>query len=419
MRQFTDLLPAINIESGQHWWVGYSGGLDSTVLLHLLASANLSVKISAIHVNHQISANANLWQQCCEEFCRRLNIDCVSEKVIVENRGKGIEDAARSARYAVFEKYLKPDDVLFTGHHADDQAETLLLRLLRGAGIKGLSGISAKRRFGNATICRPLLAMTRDELLAYAQQHQLQWIEDESNFSEAYDRNYLRLKVMPLLQSRWPGMQKKWSQATSLCSETDLLLTEIAREDLSRLDNRNERVGKSINLKKFKSLSVPRQHNVIRYWLEINGYSTPEQQHWQQVDEQFASNETDVKIDVHWGNVSLRLFQLKIFLLPVVLPQLSLIMKEVEQSKTENLLKKDLPNIHLRSRVGGERCRPANRTHSQTLKKCLQEFALEPWLRDQVPLVYSNDNLVAVGDLWVCADYLALPNETGLKLVWS
>lgn len=406
---------------GNRWWVGFSGGLDSSVLLHLLKSAYPDLALTAIHVNHQISPNANDWQQHCEKLCQQWGVKLIVEKVSVENQGYGIEDAARSARYAAFKKHLLPNDYLLTAHHADDQAETLLLRLLRGTGSRGLSGIAAERMFDqqhNIRLLRPLLPLTRDELLIYAHQHQLQWIEDESNFSEEYDRNYLRLQVMPLLQSRWPKFQVKWNQTAQLCTETETLLTEMAIADLQVMDLRDERIGKSISRQLFSRLSIPRQHNLLRYWLSIQGYSVPEQQHWLQIRSQIFSEKTDSSINLQWGNVSLRVYQDKIFALPLVLPELTLHMTECI-AESAILLRADLPDIHIKTRNGGERCRPAGRNHSQTLKKCLQEFGLEPWLRDCVPLIYSGNNLVAVGDLWVCAEYLAQPNEKAVQISWE
>jgi tRNA(Ile)-lysidine synthase len=406
----------------QTWWVGFSGGLDSSVLLHILKSTSANLDLVAIHINHQISPNADYWQQHCEDFCRRLGVELVTEKVTIQNRGKGIEDAARVARYQVFDRCMKRGDYLFTAHHADDQTETMLLRLLRGTGSRGLAGIASERLLNqslNTTIFRPLLQFTRNEILAYAKDQKIKWIEDESNFSEQYDRNYLRLNVIPLLQSRWPGMQKRWQQTAQHCAETEGMLIELATGDLSNVELRNERVGQSINRSLFSDVSTPRQHNLLRNWLSIQGYSIPEKQHWDQIHTQIFSEKSDSSINLQWGNVSLRVFQNRIFLLPQTMPEFNLFMTECIASDTAQLLRADLPDLHVRNRQGGERCKPADRNHSQTLKKCLQEFGLEPWLRDKVPLIYSQDNLVAVGDLWICAEYLAQPNETGLKLSWK
>lgn len=421
LQKFMQQLPDMKSTSNR-WWVAFSGGLDSTVLLHLLKLSCPNLSICAIHVNHQISPNANGWQRHCEQLCEQWGVNLIVEKVSVKNNGQGIEDAARSARYDVFKKHLLFDDYLFTAHHADDQAETLLLRLLRGTGSRGLGGIAVERVFDqqqNTKLIRPLLSFTRDELLNYANQHQLQWIEDESNFSEEYDRNYLRLQVMPLLQSRWSKFQIKWNQTAKLCSETEMLLIEMAVADLQTLAERDERIGKSINRRLYSQLSGPRQRNLLRYWLSIQGYSIPEHLHWHQIESQIFSEKSDSRINVQWGNVTLRVYQDRIFALPLVLPELTLSMSNAIADASLKLLRTDLPNIHIRTRSGGERCRPAGRNHSQTLKKCLQEFGLEPWLRDSVPLIYSESNLVAVGDLWICAEYLADENQSGLKLVWS
>lgn len=400
------------------YWVAYSGGLDSTVLLHLLKSANLSVQLCAVHVNHQISSNADIWQQHCENFCRDVGIAFFAEKVNVQKQGYGLEDAARKARYAVFESLIKKDDVLLTAHHADDQAETLLLRLLRGTGVKGLAAIATEKPCGQGRMIRPLLWVTRNELLNYAQQHNLSWVDDESNFSDIYDRNYLRLHVMPLLQKRWQGFQKKWQQAAQLCAEADSLLNEYAQMDLQAVGCRNERVGQSIDYQLFVSFSERRQQNLLRHWLIQQGYTTTEQQHWQQFIKQFFSEKTDTHINLQWGNVSLRFYQNRIYSLPLELPQLHLQQIHRQVRENEHLLRVDLPDLWITSRSGGERCRPAQRAHSQTLKKLLQEYQLEPWLRDSVPLIYSGQNLVAVGDLWICAGYLAAEGEMGIQLRW-
>lgn len=414
--QFNKEWSEIKTQSG-NVWVAFSGGLDSTVLLHLLKSANIS-NLRAVHVNHQISLNANAWQQHCAEICQAWGIPLVTEKVIVEQTGYGIEDAARKARYAVFAQVMQKNDWLVTAHHADDQAETLMLRLLRGTGVKGLSGIAASKPFEQGQVVRPLLNVTRDELVDYANQKQLSWIDDESNFSDAYDRNYLRLHLMPLLQKRWEGFQKKWNQTAGLMADADELLTDLAQLDLQQLDQRTERIGESIDLKFLSNLSKSRQQNVLRFWLQQQNFSRPEQQHWVQVYTQIFSENSEASINLQFGNLSLRVYQSRLYSLPAELPQLQLRQDIRIARQGEYLLRTDLGELHIKSRQGGERCKPAYRHHSQTLKKLLQEYQLEPWLRDQVPLVYANDKLVAVGDLWICAGFDAGVGQEGIVLSW-
>jgi tRNA(Ile)-lysidine synthase len=399
------------------WWVGFSGGLDSTVLLHALAQLQLPVTIRALHINHQISPDANQWQAQCAAVCAQLGIEFVAEKVRVINSGKGIEDAAREVRYAVFERYVDVGDCLLTAHHANDQAETLLLRLLRGTGPRGLAAMAAQRPFGRAHLYRPLLSFSRAELEDYAREHQLIWVDDESNQDDHYDRNFLRNQVLPLLASRWPSFQRKWQQTAELCARQEQLLETIAQEDVVSAELRPERVGQSIDLEFVRSLSPVRQQNLLRYWLRSAGYSTPEQSHWQQIQQQLFNGREDAEANVAWGDVSLRIFRSRLFLLPVKLPAMTLDLVAADNSHSPRL-KASLPSLHVRSRQGGERCKPAGRNHSQTLKKLLQEYGLEPWLRDLLPLVYSGEALVAVGALWICAGYVADEGETGYLLEW-
>jgi len=410
-------LPAISSASSI-WWVGFSGGLDSTVLLHALAQLQLPVQLRALHINHQISPNADAWQIQCANFCAQYSIPFHTEKVRVENTGKGIEDAARVARYAVFEKNLALHDYLLTAHHANDQAETLLLRMMRGTGPRGLAAMAATRVLGAGFLARPLLQFTRAELEAYAHTHQLRWVDDESNLDDDYDRNFLRNQVMPLLHSRWPEFKRKWQQTTELCAQQETVMEEIAREDLLNAHPIAERVGQSIDLNKLLALSPARQQNLLRYWLRSLNHTTPEQLHWQQISQQLFFGRDDAQARVAWGNVALQTYRARLYVLPVQLPEMKLQFELVASDKKPRL-KTDLPELHIRYRAGGERCKPAGRTHSQTLKKLLQEYELEPWLRDKVPLVFSGDDVVAVGDLWVCAEFVAAAGESGNRLIWQ
>ncbi len=404
-------------ETSAIWWIGFSGGLDSTVLLHALAQLQLPVQLRALHINHQISPNADAWQAQCADFCAQLSIPFHTEKVRVVSTGKGIEDAARAVRYAVFEKNLAPNDVLFTAHHANDQAETLLLRLMRGTGPRGLAAMASLRVLGAGLLVRPLLRYSRVELEAYAQAHQLIWVDDESNNDDDYDRNFLRNQVMPLLHHRWPEFKRKWQQTAELCAQQEVVMEEIAQEDLQRANPVAARVGQSIDLSVLLTLSPARQQNLLRYWLRLLNCTAPEQLHWQQVEQQIFFGREDAQARVSWGNVALQTYQQRLYALPVLLPELEL-QFETSLSNNKPRLKAGLPDVRITYRMGGERCKPAGRAHSQTLKKLLQEYALEPWLRDKVPLVFSGEALVAVGDLWVCAEFVASENEVGYELIW-
>jgi tRNA(Ile)-lysidine synthase len=406
------------------WWVALSGGLDSCVLLYSLASLRLPVKLHALHINHQISPNANAWQAHCADMCARLNIAFTVVKVDVKNSGRGIEDAAREARYAVFEQHIKSGEYLLTAHHADDQAETLLLRLMRGTGPRGLAAMAQQRPLGQGTLFRPLLNFSRADLEDYARVQGLSWVNDESNADDHYDRNYLRNQVMPLLRERWPAFTGNWQQTAELCAANEVLIEELAAQDLVLADFKPALIGTCISLVYTESLSLARRHNLIRMWLRGQGLNTPEQQHLQQIEQQIIGGRQDAETQVTWGDVSLRVYRQRIYALPLAhlpcvpdsplafAPTIALsagfqFAFEYVEFCDRPLLNPNLSNLHLRFRQGGERCRPSGRAHSQTLKRLLQDYGIEPWLRESLPLIYSNDDLVAVADLWVCEGFQA------------
>ncbi len=413
---FKHFLPPITGEIT--WWIALSGGLDSCVLVNALAALKLPVQLHALHVNHQISSNANTWQQHCADICLRLGIPFTAVKVSVENTGRGLEDAARNARYSVFEQHLKQGDYLLTAHHADDQTETLLLRLMRGAGPRGLAAMEQSRLLGQGILYRPLLTFTRAELEAYAHCHELSWVNDESNSDDHYDRNYLRNQVMPLLRQRWPVFAQKWQQTAELCAANEALMEELAGQDLLLADFREEFIGTSITLAWLIGLSIARRQNLLRAWLRGQGLAIPEQQHLAQIETQVISGRQDAKTQVSWGDVSLRVYRGRVYALPMVdLPASGELQFIVSKLVDKPLLKQDLPNLHICFRRGGERCRPAGRAHSQTLKHLLQDYGVAPWLRESLPLIYSNDDLVAVSDLWICEGYTA--EESGYSLKYE
>lgn len=421
------------------WWIALSGGLDSCVLLHALAALKLPVQLRALHINHQISPNANRWEQHCAAICEALAVPFTAVKVEVKNQGRGIEDAAREARYSVFERFVQPGNTLFTAHHADDQAETLLLRLMRGTGPRGLAAMARSRELGQGTLYRPLLGFTRDELAAYAITQGLSWVDDESNANDHYDRNYLRNQVMPLLRERWPHFASKWQQTAELCAANEQLIDELAAQDLILAQLRRDTIGTSISLIYMQSLSLPRRHNLLRHWLRGQGLEVPEQQHLAQIEQQVLAGRQDAEVQVNWGNVSLRVYQERIYALPLAalpifvaegqrislvpgldhaLPTGGLLRLSQGELGSSCMLVADLPDLNIRFRRGGERCKPAGRHHSQTLKRLLQEYQVVPWLRESLPLIYSGDELVAVGDLWVCEGFQTDLDGYRISLRW-
>lgn len=430
------------------WIVAYSGGLDSTVLLHLVCQANrqltLPKPVCAVHVNHQLSIHADQWEAHCQQQAASLGVVFESQKVDVATEGKGIEAAARQARYQVFDKYMDADDYLLMAHHSDDQAETFWLRLMRGAGVLGLSGMKAQRLMKNGFLLRPLLSVSRQVLEQYAQHHSLRWVEDESNTSLTFDRNFIRHQLLPLCEQRWPQVRKQLINTSSHLENTQQLLNDLANIDLQQLDQRKERYGLSIDWKVARLLSQQRLSNLLRFWCEQKQFALPNTQQLAQIHEQFFSRNAQLSSAVvQWGGCELRQFNSRLYLMreiPLFTPMgeslpwditTPIQLSAAGQLVASVLNSTDRPHcfiavskikhqtLTIRWRSGGKRCTPAGRARSQTIKKLLQEYQLDTWLRDRVPLIYSRDQLVAVGDLWVCDPFAAKIGEPALRLKWD
>lgn len=413
----------------KRWVVGLSGGLDSSVLLHGVAQCGLSQPVIACHVHHGLSDLADQWRAHCQSFCTELGVELIDREVEVSNLGGGVEEAARHFRYKAFEDLLEPGDCLLLAHHRDDQAETLLLRLMRGAGPKGLAAIPAQRPLGAAQLLRPLLDVSRADLEAYAQTCQLCWVEDDSNSDERFDRNYLRRQVMPLLEARWPEFSRNWQASANLCRQQSELSEALAAEDLAEMDPQLDRAGHSLSMVALQQLTDVRRQLLLRLWCEQLNIDCPSRAQLQQIEQQLICHRQDSEAEVQWAGHSLRCYQQRLYLYPtpaapeqdwrlewdLSLP-LSLGGRSQLQAEPNKVGLQAGPTYRVCYRSGGERCKPQGRNHSQSLKKLLQEYGLPPWLRDRVPLIYRDDQLVAVGDLWVCDGYAV---QAGLKIDWQ
>ena len=259
-------------------WVAYSGGVDSHVLLHCLVTLkrelNLNFLLKVLHVNHGLSPNANDWQQHCERECQRLGIDFYAQQLVITCKPKeGVEAKARKARYAYFADIISDgNSLLLTAHHQQDQAETLLIQLLRGAGPKGLAAMPAKMAFSKGFLLRPLLDIAKQEILAYANAHQLTWVEDESNQEHAFTRNYLRHAVMPILASRWSSVAATLSRSARLCAESMALLDEYAEVFLKKCSTP---CSSYLLINELKKLEFKQQKLVLRYYLTQHDFALP------------------------------------------------------------------------------------------------------------------------------------------------
>ena len=425
------------LEAAPQILVGFSGGLDSAVLLHLLSEALPPERITAVHIHHGLSVNADAWQQHAKQVCQSLGVRLIAESVSVNATGAGLESAARDARYEVFEKHLVEGGLLLLGHHADDQVETVLFRLLRGSGARGLSGIPATRAVGAGRLIRPLLPWSKSSLHDYAKKQQLSWIEDESNQQQQFDRNYLRQAVIPQLAQRWPSYAQGIMRSAQHSGQADQLADSVARGDLTALDPRPERGGWSLDLAEFVKLEPLRQNNLLRYWPEVHGLPALGQRFIDEVMCSVLTAREDSEPKVVRGDLQICRYRQRLYLLqlsgrakvdlglclfwsgdqPLVLPDGNLLIPERVLGK--GLRVDNIDGLTVRFRRGGERCQPEGREHSNSLKKLLQEYGLEPWWRESVPLFYMDQQLVAVGDLWVCEHWQAGSEIEGLKIIWQ
>lgn len=285
--------------------VAYSGGVDSHVLLHAIVAARESFPaliIKAIHLNHQLQHTADQWALHCQQQCQDLNITCCVEKVnAAANSGESPEAAARKARYQVFSTLLKPGEYLLTAQHLDDQAETVLLQLMRGAGVKGLAAMPLVNAFVGGYLARPLLNTSQQAILDYAKAHQLNWVEDQSNQDVDFDRNFLRHRVLPLLRERRPNVENAMARSASHCAEANELLTELAVQDLSEVQLEASKILSAGALKK---LSMPRLRNVLRFWLQAQHCLLPSAVKLEHIISDVVFSRHEAKPSVEWGGVA-------------------------------------------------------------------------------------------------------------------
>lgn len=286
--------------------VAYSGGLDSTVLLHLINRLyHDSHTLQAVHVNHNLSANALEWQQHCQQQCQQWQIDFIAKSVHLIDFDKGLEAEARKLRYQVIEDTLpeQHDCLVLTGQHQQDQLETFLLQLKRGAGPKGLSCMAQASDFNaNTVLVRPLLNVSRQQLEQYAEQHQLSWIEDESNQDTRFERNFIRHQVVPVLSTKWPSFAKTASRSIALISEQQQLVDELAQHDLASLQI-DGAPQNQVAISPLLVLTLPRQRNVLRYWLASLNIIMPSQKVLDNIINEVILARIDANAVVKWGEI--------------------------------------------------------------------------------------------------------------------
>jgi tRNA(Ile)-lysidine synthase len=284
--------------------VAYSGGMDSHVLLHSVKQLNLDIR--AVHVHHGLSKNADLWVEHCRKICTDLNIEYIVKYIKIPLGKHSPEAMARDLRYQEFAKLLGEDECLLTAHHADDQAETLLLQLFRGSGTKGLAAMPERKGFMHGALLRPLLEFSRAELNEYAEQNNLNWIEDESNENIGLDRNFVRHKLMPIIKEKYPSILRTAARVTEHFAEASELLTVLAEQDYLNVQGAK---ADTLSITKLKKLSDARQSNVIRYWLHKLDLPTPNSIQLKHIKKDVLYCRNDAQPLVHWPGAEVRKFR--------------------------------------------------------------------------------------------------------------
>lgn len=423
--------------------VAYSGGLDSSVLLHLLAKfgAQNNVAIHAFHVNHGLSINAMDWQLFCKSMAEQYGVSFQVKQIVVDTQsGEGIEASARSQRYLALGQLATDAGIplLLTAHHQDDQAETVLLQLLRGAGAAGLSGMSdfnfAPDLLGSSSIiiARPLLIQSKTTLHRYAREFGIRFVEDESNADIRYTRNALRNKVMPALASIAPGYAERLSRSARHAQAAQGLL-----QDLAEIDMRTCYVSNVLQVELMRKLSVARIDNLLRYWIAGMNIRMPSAARLAEIRHQIFSARDDAKISVHHEQVIFHRYQGKIFAETIALSQPdqpkefiwqgessitfpefggTLFFDPAEDGVDANWLLAQ--SLVLRRRTGGEKMRLGKNRPSREMKKHFQNFKIPFWMRDQLPYVLVGDNILFAAGIGVNGDFYAENSGKKIRLRW-
>lgn len=445
LRKFSHALTSLP-EVGRYL-LAFSGGLDSHVLLHALVQIRQQLPpvslhpegikvcstpaIIALHVHHGLHADADSWTRHCQQICAELQVEL---RVLTVNaaadRGVSPEDAARIARYEALHAQMQEGDGLLTAHHQEDQAETLLLQLLRGSGPHGLAAMPRYASAGPALHMRPMLGMTRDEIREYAQLHQLQWIEDSSNEDTGYDRNYIRHEILPALRQRWPAVAATLSRSATHCADAAGLIDERAREDLAGLRGAE---ADQLSISSLLQLQEVRCRNLLRAWLEGLGLPLPSTAHMQHILQDVLHARADATPVVRWPGAEVRRYRDILYAMPPLTVHAAGQLLEWDVTRSLQLPGLDLAlrlevlerggldpgllsgrRVMVRFRTGGERCQPAGRQGTHDLRKLFQELGIPPWRRQRIPLIYVDDVLAAVAGLLVCEQFRASDGQHGV-----
>ena len=408
-------------------YIAYSGGMDSHVLLHLASSiAEIKSKITAVYVHHGLQIEADQWARHCETIALALgvNFQCLTVNA-QKTAGQSPEEASRDARYGVLKPLLGEYDVLLVGQHREDQLETVLIQLFRGAGVQGLSGMPLISNFGAGKKCRPFLDIAKLTITNYAQEHNLSWIEDPSNQCNDFDRNFLRNQIIPQLKQRWAGLDITVSRTARHCAISHHQIEDLAQQLLSNVLNDADL---TLSITCLLELDRDKQYLVIRQWFTLKQLRMPTEKSLRAIVNEVVLANTSANPEIKIQKNSIRRYRKKLYCLKedcenykeegVWVDNIMQWKLNNQQSlalieSLEGIPKKlwDNSDVTVNFRQGNEKIKLPGRQGRHSLKKLFQEKAIPPWERDQIPLIYINGYLAAIADLWISADFYSTDKE--------
>lgn len=420
---------------GARLCVAFSGGLDSTALLHALASLRRAQRrrfaLRAVHVDHQLQPASADWAARARVLAATLDLPLTVVPVRVATDGRSLEAAARAARHAALSRSLGDGEFLLSAHHLDDQLETVLLQLLRGAGVAGLAAMPQRAAFAAGVLLRPLLPLPRMALQAYVQRHQLVWSEDDSNADPRFDRNFLRLRILPLLQQRWPAAASTVARSAALLAEAQELLDASAEAAWRAAAD-----GPTLRVSALRAQPPAARANLLRYWLRHRGLPVPDQSRLRELCGPLLAARGDAQPQVCWPGAEVRRFDGRLHAFaPLASPPAGPIdwswmrQRSIEVPGAGILLLREDPHgdldlgrlprrLQLHFRAGGERL--AGTAGRQPLKEWLRAQRLAPWERSRLPLIHADGRLVAVADRWLAPALAATPaSRRRARLQWT
>ena len=416
-------------------FIAYSGGVDSHVLLHLASlDQELKPRVTAVYVNHGLQAEANAWA----EHCKKVSVDLgVQFKCLTVNAqkaaGQSQEEAARNARYKALKALLQECDVLLLAQHREDQMETVLLQLFRGAGVKGLSGMPTISDFGHGKMGRPFLDTSQQAINEYAKHCHLSWVEDTSNQCDDFDRNFLRNQILPQLKNRWPALDKTVSRSARHCASSQSLVQGLAHTLFEKIYDFSD---ETLIISKLLKLSLTEQQLLIREWFNHQQLRMPSEKMLQRVIDEVLNAKVSASPKIQGQGYCICRYRDKLFCLKeedsnniqtdhiwltgvreIALAGGCLSIIDARQGISK--LMWDKSEIEIKYRQGAEKIKLPGREGHHVLKKLFQEQAIPPWQRKAMPLIYLDNHLAAVGDLWISTDFFSDNNEECYQIVWK